>query len=74
MRQVYSPDYLIIYEVTCPRCGGRHHIYGWHPKYCVHCGADIGGCSKETLGAQERCFELGVNPLTGEPVILPEAV
>lgn len=69
---MHNPEYLVVYEVTYPGCGGKHHLYGWTPRYCVHCGADIGGCSRETLRAQEHYFRPTVNQLTGEVAILPE--
>lgn len=71
---MHNPDYLIIYEVTCPTCGGKHSLYGWQPRYCPWCSADVGGASKETLQAVKHYFKPTVNQLTGEPVILPEAV
>jgi acetone carboxylase gamma subunit len=70
---MHNPEYLIIYEVTCPECGESHHLYGWQPRYCVHCGNDIGGCSKDTLRAQKHYFKPAVNPLTGVVDIVPDS-
>lgn len=71
---MHNPEHIIVYEVTCPRCGCRHHIYGWHPKYCPWCRFDIGGCSQETLQAQEHYYKLALDALSGKIVILSEAV
>lgn len=73
MNVALQGEYLIVYEVTCPDCNARHFLLGWNPGYCPWCGADVGGASKERLQAQKHYFKPTVNPLTGEPVILPES-
>jgi ribosomal protein S27E len=67
-----NPNYLTIYQVTCPDCGANHYLYGWQPVSCPYCGEDLGGCSKGTLHAIETYYPVSVNPLTGEVTVRPE--
>lgn len=73
MRLSGERPYVYRYNITCPHCDGKSYTIGWKPGYCPHCGADLGGCSKETLKAVEDVLELVMDKLTGQAVVLPES-
>jgi hypothetical protein len=67
-----TPAHIIVYEVTCPHCGGTHYLYGWNPRGCPHCLADLAGRSMIALRARENYYVPELNPLTGHLYFLPE--
>jgi hypothetical protein len=68
-----NPEHLLVYELTCSHCRGTHFVYGWSPKLCIHCGADLGGVSKARLRAKELYYVPVLDQLTGEMAIWPES-
>jgi len=67
-----NPKHLVIYDVTCPDCDNTHFLHGWQPGCCPCCGADLGGCGKDTLKAVEMYYPISLNALTGEVWVRPE--
>ncbi len=72
MRLLGERPYIYRYRITCPKCGAVSYMINWKPGYCPNCGADMGGCSKETLKAVEDVLELTIDQLSGQAAVLPE--
>ena len=56
-------------RITCPACGGKSYVEDWDPRYCAHCGADLGGSSEVRLQAEEVTYTVVTHPITGEAAV-----
>lgn len=69
-RNMPQPFLVTIIRAICPGCGGESHFPEWEPRNCPHCGAGLMDYTPSDLRAEDKVFELKVNPLSGEPVMM----